>query len=517
MLMKPIITLFGVLTFFNVNSQIATTSIQFNNVGGQISDAGIFFNKIANQTAGYEVPSGSGNNVIYSSAFWFGGVDINGQLKLAAQDIYNQGSDLWPGALTANGAANTVTPNPLGQTLWNITKAEINNHIANYAQPGYTAPASIMNWPAHGDVLMNQSYYLAPFVDVNFNGDYEPELGDYPCIKGDYAVYTILNDKGNVHYSGGYPIGLEIHFMFYQFATDDALDNTTFIDVEIHNRGTQSLANFATSFLMDGDLGGALDDFVGCDSTRNMMYQYNADDFDADMSGILGYGANPPSFGVKLLNDTLTSSIAFINTNLPYSNPIEMYNSMMGLNLNGSPILDANMNETKFQFYDNPNNTNGWSEETAGDVPGDRKSMMSIVVPWFTPYSKLSYSYAIVYSRDGADNFDNVNELFDVADQIQTYFDANIEGQCEFVLGTSDLEAIEIQLYPNPSNGAFSVHSNGIGITSIIVSDMAGRRVYKETNNNKLGAEVLLHCEPGMYMVTIETIKGLTTKSLMIE
>ena len=515
--MKSTITLLGMFTLFSVNSQIATTSIQFNNTKGIITDAGVFFTNLANAMAGYEVPAGSGKNLIYSSAFWFGGTDINGQLKLAAQDMYNQSSDLWPGALTVDGTALTVNPNPLGQTLWNVSRAEINQHIASFGQAGYVVPSSILNWPAHGDVASGQSAYLAPFVDVNFNGVYEPDLGDHPCIKGDYAAYTIMNDKGGVHGSGGDPIGLEIHFMFYQFASNNALNNTTFIDVEIYNRGTQTIYDFATSYIMDGDIGGATDDFVGCDSTRNLMFQYNGDDFDSSMSGISGYESNPPSFGVMLLNDTISSCVVFDNSGTQITSAMQAYNIMQGFNINGAAILDDNLNETKFQFYDNPNNTAGWSEVTTGGIPGDRRSLMSVVVPQFIPFTKLSYSYAIVYSRDGSNNFDNVNEVLAVADEVQSYYNANIDGECQFTLSNVELNQIEFDIYPNPSNGSFFINPNGNYVKSIFVRDMTGREVYSELLESSSIVSLELNCQSGLYIVEIETNLGHLTKSIVLK
>ena len=246
-------------------SQVSTQSLDYNNVSAMVTDGGFFFNNPANNAPGYEVPSGSGLNTIYSGAFWFGGKDANGQLRLAAPDINGTTSDMWPGALSL-GTALPVLPNPLGQTLWAVTKAEVDNHIANYNQPGYVVPSSILNWPANGDISLGLSYFLAPFVDVNFDNVYNPLDGDYPCIKGDKAIYTIMNDKQDLHGSGGAPIGLEVHYMFYQFETNDYLDNTTFIDVNIYNRGTQTLYDFKSSFVMDGDLGNATDDYIGCDT-----------------------------------------------------------------------------------------------------------------------------------------------------------------------------------------------------------------------------------------------------------
>lgn len=68
-------------------------------------------------------------------------------------------------------------------------------HQNNRASSGYQPIEVIANWPAHGDVSKGQAYYLAPFVDNNNDGDYNPLDGDYPKIKGQQAIYYIYNDN----------------------------------------------------------------------------------------------------------------------------------------------------------------------------------------------------------------------------------------------------------------------------------------------------------------------------------
>ena len=295
--MKTITTLLSLGLVLGLNAQISLQGLNENAASAMITDGGFFFNNPGAGGPGYEIPSGSGAHTIYSGAFWFGGIDVNGQLKIAAPNFWGSNSDLWPGPLTLD-LAGAVPPNTLGYSLWSVTKAEIDNHIANYNQTGYIAPASITQWPAHGDISLGLSYFLAPFVDVNFDGVYDPFVGDHPCIKGDRAVYTIMNDKEDLHGSGGDPIGIEVHFMFYQFNSTDFLNNTTFIDVDVYNRGTQTLNDFKVAFAYDGDLGNPSDDYFGCDSVTNMMYMYNGDAVDESSGGQVGYGANPPSAGI---------------------------------------------------------------------------------------------------------------------------------------------------------------------------------------------------------------------------
>ena len=45
-------------------------------------------------------------------------------------------------------------------------------------------------------------------------------------------------------------------------------------------------------------MGGHTDDYVGCDVQRGLGYAYNGDAFDGPTGLSLGYGENPPAFGV---------------------------------------------------------------------------------------------------------------------------------------------------------------------------------------------------------------------------
>ena len=518
--MKILNTILSVVIAGSSMSQISLQPLDQNNVSAMITDAGFFFNKPGVNLPGYEVPAGSGLNTIYSGAFWFGGLDLSGQLKLAAPDIFGMTSDMWPGPLTET-TANPVSPNPLGQTLWAVTQSEIDNHITNFNQPGYITPTSILNWPAHGDVSLGLSYFLAPFVDVNYDGVYDPSTGDHPCIKGDRAVYTIMNDKEDLHGSGGDPIGLEVHYMFYQFEANDYLDNTTFIDVNIYNRGTQGLFDFTTSFIMDGDLGGSTDDYVGCDSTRNLMYIYNADNYDEAVTGSQGYGVNPPAAGVVCLSHDMTSMVSFSNgASFPQgapSNELESYHAMLGYYSDQSPILDDNNQSTKFQYSGNPNNSGEWSEYSVSNIPGDRRSVMSSQQYLLNYQDRIFMTYAVLYDRSGTNNLENVNGLLSTADLVQAFYDANLDDVCDpSVMSVDEINEIEFSLYPNPSTGAFSIDTELDVPFNLSVMDMSGRRIYSESNASS-NTIVNLNAPAGVYFVNVSSDGISSTMKLIVE
>lgn len=98
-----------------------------------------------------------------------------------------------------------------------------------------------------------------------------------------------MNDKGNIHTeTGGDPIGMEIRAQAFAFASNDEINNMTFYNYELINRGTQTLYNTYFGFFTDGALGNPYDDYVGCDVNRGLGYYYNGDNYDEEQSGFRG-------------------------------------------------------------------------------------------------------------------------------------------------------------------------------------------------------------------------------------
>ena len=325
--------------------------LDINNVRCRINTGGdMWWDLPGGIGAQYFIPKSGTATSMFSGSLWIGGLDINNQLKLAAIRYRQVGNDYWPGPLTTDGTAaiDQATCSEYDKH-YPITRLEVDAFLAWYSSenrteefPGYSVPKSITDWPAHGDVSKLQSYYMAPFRDVDGDGEYMPENGDYPyydlenelcpinfagdpnyipartmeedlteykvplvgsilvdqVIKGDQTLWWIFNDKGNAHTeTQGSPIGMEVRAQAFGFATNDEINNMTFYSYEVINRSTFELTQTYFCPWVDTDLGYAWDDYVGCDVLRGLGYCYNgvANDGNGEPES---YGSQPPAIGV---------------------------------------------------------------------------------------------------------------------------------------------------------------------------------------------------------------------------
>jgi hypothetical protein len=246
--------------------------------------------------ANYHYPKDSSSTTIFNSGLWIGGKSADNELHIAAERFRQVGTDFWPGPLSVDGYAATDSVNA-GNWLrtWKVSRVEINNHIRDFSNPDYEMPEAILNWPAHGDADKNQDEFIAPFVDVDQDLEYRPELGDYPFIKGDVTVFFVYNDQLEHTETEGLPMGVEIHCMAW--ALEDQREeipynSTVFYSYKIINRSTSDYYDTYLGVFTDFDLGYAWDDYVGCHVDNGNFYVYNGRETDGS--------GEPESFGDEI-------------------------------------------------------------------------------------------------------------------------------------------------------------------------------------------------------------------------
>jgi hypothetical protein len=495
--MKFLIALFCLFIHLTTTAQDTTGVLEGNNVKAFISNRGVFFNNKDSINHGYEVPKDGGNHLIYSSAFFFGGIDEDGNKRVAAELLGHADEmgeplrDLYPGAISADGLAE-APETPFADDVYIVSRAEILYHAVNYNVWDYEMPEAIANWPAHGDITLGLAENLAPFADLNGNGVYEPTLGEYPEIRGDHAAYVILNDTGGPHLnSGGAPMGLEIHFMFYQFEDEAFLNNTTFVNVRVINRSTTNYTQFSVGNLVDFDIGFSDDDLGGYDETLNLIYGFNGDLLDEPHSGRPGYGENPPVVGCLSLNHNATAQYV----------------------INKDPEL-AWVPETDSQFW---NYVSGYwdSSEGTGSM-ADKLYFMATENSDLEAGGVVCYDFAYVTSHAGTPPMENIETLKTTAEDVQNFYNGETNVYCDFTLSTPKEEALfneqkSFIARVIPSTNHLEVIASGS--FDLYLFDLQGKIVHKEENNFN-SASVWLDTK-GIYLVSIITENGTLTRKVV--
>ncbi len=494
--------------------------LEMNNVKARLSDNGVFFSDQANYSADYEFPKGSNKYCAYSMSFWVAGLDQNNTLHVAAQQ-YGIQNDMFSGPVSDDYNSSYYQNNFLN-SIWVITKSEVDTHISSWSNPGYTIPQSILNWPGNGNVSEGVAEQLAPYVDINNNQIYDPAQGDYPVMQGDITTYIILNDDAGPHaQSGGAPLGIEIHCMFYEYVTADELNNTIFLNAKLINRSSEDYHDVHFGVYMDADIGLGSNDYVGCDSIKNLAYAYNGVSADPGGAGQSAYGNEPPAFGVKILNKNMSSFLYMnIGTGLQGDpvTPADYYSYLSGTWKDGSQVSyggngTGSSPYTNYCYSGNPGMGTGWTEVGVANPPGDRRFIMSMEKEDIVAGSSSCYDMAFIVNMDDPDYLANTNNLIVTGDFIQSFYDANILTCDSFTSSISENELGSFTIYPNPSNGSFTVQSNEAFEFSI--QDLNGKLVQAGQGfegNNYLEMEV----EKGIYLIQIKTENSIETRKIEI-
>jgi hypothetical protein len=331
--------------------------------------------------------------------------------------------------------------------------------------------------------------YGAPFVDANNNGIFEPAI-DTPGVRGaSQTIFICLTDgfpeehKIGEGFGGGTPpLYAEVHLTAWCY-NNPGYEDMQFLRWDVINKNVNAWDSTIFALYSDVDLGDPEDDYIGCDTLRNMGYCYNSDNYDD--GGSYSYGINPPAVGFKMLNclgnPALTMKSFTYNTctgcggpvceSSANGEPLGAYNFMKGLKKDGTPWVIPNTNPpqtTKFCYSGDPEGGPGWTELggriwNCGDSltgyhqipvpPGDRRFVMgtganNLIV---NPGDTQRVTIAQLIAR-GTFYLNSITKLKVLSDGAQRLCDSG------FVIGVNQISTNIpgtfklYQNYPNPFN-----------------------------------------------------------------
>lgn len=488
---------FAFLTKNNKRTAGVVVTLDVNNLKSGFSTSGLFNRDTSLNSPGLEWPKGSGKYVCFTSGLTMA-CYINGQFAMTAGSYKGEYA---PGYVLNGGYATNAN-----FKFYKVTKGDNAASNPDWANWGLMVP------------------YGAPWIDVNHNGVYDPMI-DTPGVRGaSQTLFICLTDADTSSHNVGEGFGggiinplmlSEVHLTAWAY-TKNSIKDVQFIKYEVINKNTLAWDSTILSIISDPDLGNPNDDYIGCDTIRDMPYCYNANPTDAI------YGLAPPAYGMMFLqglvrkdvtpnvNLGMTASNYFTNSGSapppcesdPNGEPIPAYNIMKGFKKDLTWWLnpyDANIRKTKYTYPGNPELNTGWTESKGsiqncnGDtntiyygtanIAGDRRFTINSgplrIIPGDT--QRVIVAQMVARGITNRNSVGNLRELADTAIVIyQGGFNVGI-----MPLGNTIPTMFSLkQNYPNPFNNTsnFKFEISKMANVKIVVYDVTGREVQTLVN-----------------------------------
>lgn len=538
----------------NVNKVIAPLHID----GAFFSDAGYDDDHINFYRIEHDSDPATKPSMIFSGALWLGGLDPEGNIKFAANryGVSSQKSDYIPGPLPVSGGIDSLTC-----TKWDrffpANREDIASLRADLAADGEVddVPYDLLGWPGrgnphfemvHGFSLPDQD--LAPFIDFDGDGAYNPMHGDFPLIKGEQAFWWIFNDAGphlaSVTTSS---IQMEVQMMAYASpAPGSVIDFTTFFEVKCINRGQEDFLDSYVGLWMNPDVGCYRDDAYRSNPDYDLVFTYNEakEDLQDCPSNAEAYAPEySPVQAIKVVGSSqeelsepagLHSFIAFDpglcdgppGTYQPHTSE-EYYNTIRGIWIDSMLIQvggdgyneQEGLPTTKYLFNDLE--VPGGRDWCPGRAICKNEQVLS-VGPYnlkpgafsLTTFAAFS-TFGLPFDTLGVPNFDTV---YTDATAVQEYFDAKTE-ECLALIrdltatSVSDGHTTEnrVASFPNPVTNTLHLRTVAQNnISSIRILNTEGRLVREVTVRSSLAEISVGDLPAGLYLAWVEFEDGKT-------
>ena len=517
-------------TFAQAGPGTAGSFLDINNVKFFVLNGGDWGWNLTSSTLN-EMPKGSGISTIFAGGLWIGGLD-HGNLHMAAMTYRQNGEDFFPGPLDVKNAGTDKSTSADYNKMWGVHKKDIDSFRNGTKGPAY----GIKSWP--GSPFTNNGGWtfetnLAPYVDADSNGIYQidslhPKTSDYPKIKGDQALWWVMNDNGNTHSeTGGLALGVEIKSMVYGYSctADTALNNTVFFEYQIINRSINTYDSLYIGNWTDFDIGYGFDDYIGTDTLLNAYYGYNGEAHDSF------YKNNPPAQAVVFLDAPLNNTMYYNNDFTKTGNPfsaLDYYHYLHSVWLDSTHVVNDGKTghgtgtpcNYVYPGYPDSAGSKSWTEKNAGNAPNDRRMLGSSGPHTFKPGEIKTITIAYVFTQQPNGNYlSNVAQMRKDVAHIRSIYNAGITTSCS-TTGIEDakIPSEDFKVFPNPARDEFSIEIEKAGHYSIQLVNVLGQVIFiKKMEGSQKNVFSLQGVPAGVYSLILSSQDGVGVKKLVVE
>lgn len=498
-------------------------NIDINDIDANMSNDGILFNsadiyRMMTGKSPLKLKSANCANASYSSAFWIGAYNVSDStVNVAAQSYRQNGSDYIPGPININTLAYDSILSVSYNKIWKIDRETIEDFIANRTKQSYLIPKSILDWPANAP--SNCHSEMAPYIDVDSDGKYDPKKGDYPKIKGDMMLWWVFNDLIEHKETKSNPLKVQINASCYAYKdirlspgdSDFLVNRTLLFDFKVINLGDLLFKDMYLGIQNDVDLGNYYDDNVGCDSTINAGYCFNMDNYD---EGPAGFGANPPMIICKFLNRKMDHFYTYKNTSDPSNGnpakPIDYYAYLQSSYHKNDSFYRTVRYQKNYYPCQNPVNS----------PLGDVRFIMSSKVDNLNPLQSvdLNFAYILMYDPDRDWLKEDCNKPKSSIQKVQKWYDDNsFPSKPYWPTDIESNDASSYSVYPNPTKTSLNFEMNSDNLKKIYIYDNTGRMLETYEVSGKTAVIQVGFLISGIYLIQIETDSGIYWEKIIKE
>ena len=530
----------------------AISQLNTNNVTARLDLGGRLWNFDSQPEGGYVVEQADGNGPIafniFSGGLWFGGINESNDLKLSAQTYGPNG--FWPGPLSESGETDAETCSNYDQ-FWETNSTDINSHRNDFEDNGTidgTIPPSVLAWPGRGNpnfldifgfVLPDNASDMAPFVDVDSDGIYNPQNGDYPDINdADQGVWWVFNNDGNTTLFDPFPIEVQVLAYAYQ-SSDLAINNATFYNYRLINRHVETLDSAFIGIWTDPDLSCDFTEYMGTIPDKDLLYWYYKDGCLCDgtdmyceevpilgiqvLQGVLSPKNFDPEYGLvntpigeafdTLVDAGMTYGMYYQNSGVNPPPPPgtgdpgsvqEYYNYLSGSWRDGTRMTyggtgyNPSGDFANHAFSDFPNDPNGWSMCTEDAPNMDLRTLVSSGPFRIAPGQVQEFSFAMTYTPAVSHPCPDLSPVCATTETIEALFRQVITTTETLVRPNTN-----IQFLPNPMSDKAELFFPDLNQQVIYVQiyTIDGRLVadYRQVDGDRLQIE-RGNWNPGLYI-----------------